>query len=124
MTLWSMPPVTFQLTYVTPVLKQQAQTVIICISHKCCEGALPNFRHATTILTELINVFFPKPLEANDKTVSHIRPGPLPLAYPPIHYSLITVPFNCTVSAADHVIKYSVTEFKNSWLLSPQKRMG
>lgn len=119
-----MPPVTFQLTYIIPVLKKQAQTVIIYISHACWGGAQPNLRHTTTILTELFNVFFPKPLGANDTTVSHIRPGPLALAYPPIHYLLIIVPINCTVSAADHVITYSITEFKNSWLLPPQKRMG
>jgi len=122
--LWSSPPVTFQLTYITPVVKKQAQTVIIYISHVCWGGAQQNLCHTTTILIELFNVFFPKPLGANDKTVSHISPRPLPLLYLLIHYSLIIVPFNCTVSAADHAIKYSIIEFKNSWLLPPQKRMG
>lgn len=122
--LWSMSPVTFQLTYITPVLKKQLQTVTIYISHVCWGGAQPNLSHTTAILTELSSVFFPQPLGANDKTVSHIRPQPLPVAYPLIRYSLIIVPFHRTVSAADCVIKYSIIEFKNSWLLPPQKRMG
>jgi len=87
--------------------------VIIYISHASWGGVQPNLRHTATILTEFFNVFFPKPLGANDKTVYHIRPRPASLAHPPIHYSLIIVPFHRTVSAADHVIKYSIIEFKN-----------
>ena len=68
-----MPPVTFQLTYIAPVLKKQAQTVIIYISHVCWGGAQPNLSHTTTFLPEIFSVFFPKPLGANDKTVSYIR---------------------------------------------------